>query len=75
MTDNLTKIVPLNKGNVFTIPTTKLAYCLMTNQINMNYFRVVHVYNKRLIPKHWRLIKERMWKLFEIAEYKGDYRE
>lgn len=23
----------------------------------------------------WRLIKERMWELFEAAEYKGDYRE
>lgn len=23
----------------------------------------------------WRLIKERMWELFESAEYKGDYRE
>lgn len=23
----------------------------------------------------WRLIKERMWELFETAEYKGDYRE
>lgn len=23
----------------------------------------------------WRLIKERMWALFEAAEYKGDYRE
>lgn len=23
----------------------------------------------------WRLIKKRMWELFEAAEYKGDYRE
>lgn len=23
----------------------------------------------------WRLIKDKMWKLFEAADYKGDYRE
>lgn len=53
MMNNSTKIVQLNKGDVFTIPTTELAYCLITNQINMNYFKVIHVYNRRFIPKQW----------------------
>lgn len=45
--------VQLHKGDIFTISTTKLAYCLLTNQINMDCFKVVHVYSKRLIPKKW----------------------
>lgn len=49
--DNSTKIVQLNKGDIFTMLATNLAYCLMTNQINMNYFKVIHVYNQRFIPK------------------------
>lgn len=53
MMDNQIKIVQLNKGDVFTMPATKLAYCLMTNQINMNYFKVVRVYNQRFVPKQW----------------------
>lgn len=51
--NNPTKIVQLNKGDVFTMPTTELTYCLMTNQINMNYFKVVRVYNQRFVPKQW----------------------
>lgn len=51
--DNSTKIVQFSKGDVFTISTTKLAYCLMTNQINMNYFKVIRVYNQRFVPKQW----------------------
>lgn len=43
----------LTPGDVFTIPTTELAYCLMTNQINMNYFKAIHIYNRRFIPKQW----------------------
>lgn len=51
--DNSIKIVQLNKGDIFTMSTIKLAYCLMTNQINMNYFKVIRVYNQRFVPKQW----------------------
>ena len=43
----------LAPGDIFTMPITKLACCLMTNQINMSYFKVINVYNQRFIPKQW----------------------
>lgn len=43
----------LTPGDVFIMSATKLAYCLMTNQININYFKVIRVYNRRFIPKQW----------------------
>lgn len=68
--NNSAKIVQLSKGDIFTISTTKLAYCLMNNQINMKYFKVVHVYNKRLIPKQWykRLMFWKWIKMIDLVD-------
>ena len=62
--------VQLHKGDIFTISTTKLAYCLLTNQINMDCFKVVHVYSKRLIPKRWyrKLMFWRWIKMVDLVD-------
>lgn len=64
------KLVYFHKGDVFTISTAQLAYCLMTNQINTDCFKVVHVYNKRLIPKQWyrKLMFWRWIKMVDLVD-------
>lgn len=60
----------LTPGDVFTMPTTKLAYCLMTNQINMNCFKVVRIYNQRFVPKRWyrKLMFWRWIKMVDLVD-------
>lgn len=64
--------VQLHKGDIFTISTTKLAYYLMINQINTDCFKVVNVYNKRLIPKQWyrKLMFWRWIKMVDLVDIK-----
>lgn len=57
----------LTPGDIFTMSATKLPHCLMTDQINMNYFKVVRVYNQRLIPKQWYK-KLMFWKWIRMVD-------
>lgn len=61
------QVMKLHKGDIFTIPPTQLAYCLMDNQIDMNKFKIVHVYSKRLVPRKWYK-KLMFWKWIKMID-------